>query len=286
MLRTMERISLACFLFSSACTHASTPAPQPRASLDPTALEVVERTALRAILQEEGVSGTIALLREEEREVVCSDVVLCQQRVLPASTFKIANALIGLETGVIADADFVIPWDGVQREFADWNRDHTLRSAIAASAVPYFQELSRRVGAAREAHWTRALVYGNGDTGSAARVDEFWLEGPLAISAVEQVSFLRRFARGELPVSSRSLAVVRAILVLAEHDGTVLRGKTGWARPHQRDQHGWFVGFVERGHERAYVAVLVRPGPGQDDASFLSARRRVAEHALSSLSAW
>jgi hypothetical protein len=35
----------------------------------------------------------------------------CKQRLTPHSTFKIPNSLIGLETGVIADADFVIPWD-------------------------------------------------------------------------------------------------------------------------------------------------------------------------------
>ena len=50
---------------------------------------------------------------------------------LPASTFKIPHALIALETGVVADVDKeVIRWDGVPREIEEWNRDHTLRSAM------------------------------------------------------------------------------------------------------------------------------------------------------------
>src|SRR5689334_22331825 len=35
----------------------------------------------------------------------------CRQRFSPYSTFKIPNSLIGLETKVIADADYLIRWD-------------------------------------------------------------------------------------------------------------------------------------------------------------------------------
>src|ERR687898_3554298 len=61
----------------------------------------------------------------------------CRRRFTPASTFKIPNSLIGLETGVVRDADFVIRWDrqrytdqGRPRiaPFIHWWQDHTLRS--------------------------------------------------------------------------------------------------------------------------------------------------------------
>jgi beta-lactamase class D len=275
-------------------------------------LQVVAHAGLSKLLEDEHLRGTVAVLRDDERVVHCADVALCSQRVVPASTFKIANSMIGLETGVIADADFVIPWDGVTRELADWNRDHTLRSAIKASAVPYYQELARRVGQQGMAEWTARLDYGNTQTGDASQVDSFWLHGPLAISPVEQLVFLRRFAREELPISPRTRDIVRDIMVLADGDGPVLRGKTGWGHPHEPNELGWFVGYVERRAEaraqggasslarprsssnsdtprklqRTYVAVLLQREPAIDQATFLSARRRIAEKALSDLGAW
>ena len=46
-----------------------------------------------------------------------------KERFLPASTFKIFNSLVGLETGVIRDTATVIKWDGITREDKEWNQD-------------------------------------------------------------------------------------------------------------------------------------------------------------------
>lgn len=80
---------------------------------------------------------------------------------MPASTFKIMNAMIGLETGVIPDENYVIPWDGTQYPVKEWNKDHTLKSAVKYSVVWYFQELARRVGKDKIQHFVDAVGYGN-----------------------------------------------------------------------------------------------------------------------------
>ena len=41
----------------------------------------------------------------------------------PASTFKICNSLIGIETGIIMDENFIIVWDSVMRPNTKWNQD-------------------------------------------------------------------------------------------------------------------------------------------------------------------
>src|SRR3978361_1000903 len=41
----------------------------------------------------------------------------------PASTFKIVNSLIGLQTGVISDENMVIRWDSINRWHHDWNKE-------------------------------------------------------------------------------------------------------------------------------------------------------------------
>jgi len=52
---------------------------------------------------------------------------------LPASTFKILNSLIGLQTGKISSDSMVIKWDGVERRVADWNKDLNMYEAFRVS---------------------------------------------------------------------------------------------------------------------------------------------------------
>lgn len=185
---------------------------------------------------------------------------LCDEAFVPASTFKILNSLIVLETGVVTDEHEVVTWDGVDRGWAEWNRDHDLESAFRYSVVWVYQELARRVGRERMAEWVRRAGYGNGTIGS--RVDRFWLDGPLMISPEEQVAFLRRLAGNALPFSPETMEAVRAIMVEREGDGWTIRAKTGWGRPPEGDEVGWKVGWVERRGGRFFFAVLIRPPYG------------------------
>ena len=183
----------------------------------------------------------------------------CAERFLPASTFKIFNAMVGLETGVIEDETFVIRWDGRQRRVAGWNEDQDLATAISRSTVPYFQELARRVGEERMRHWITAEPFGNSDISGG--IDQFWLSGGLRISPDEQVAFLRRLFAGTLKFSDRSMSIVRNIILIEETPAYRLRGKTGWGRQND-EQIGWIVGWVERdGNVFFFASLLTTPDP-------------------------
>ncbi len=130
---------------------------------------------------------------------------------MPASTFKIPNSIIALETGVVEDPDKdIFKWDGVKRSIEAWNKDHTLRSAIAVSAVPVYQEIARRIGPERMQKYVDLMDYGNRDIGGG--IDQFWLTGNLRIDPMQQIDFLDRLHRGVLPVSRRSQELVRDII--------------------------------------------------------------------------
>lgn len=165
-----------------------------------------------------------------------------RQRFLPASTFKILNSLIALETGVVDDEHVVFPWDGSDRGRESWNRDHDLASAFADSAFWYYQEIARRIGEARMRRFVSLVGYGNRKIGGG--IDRFWLDGELRISADEQVELLRRLEKSDLPFSERAMATVRRMMKIEEGEGYVLRGKTGWSV--EGGNHGWYVGWVER----------------------------------------
>jgi beta-lactamase class D len=206
------------------------------------------------------------------------DPALAGTRTSPCSTFKIPNSLVGLDTGVVPDASFVLKWDGVRRPREEWNRDHDLWSAIRYSVVWYYQELARRVGPERMAKRLSAFRYGNEDISGG--IDRFWLGSSLRISPDEQVGFLGRLHAGELPVSARSLAIVKDILVQdPPTPGVVYRGKTGSCQdPGAPDPHGWWVGSVEREGRLFLFAALIE---GRD-ASGMSCRP-MAEKALAAL---
>ncbi len=170
----------------------------------------------------------------------------CAERFTPASTFKIPNSLVGLETKVIPDENFVIKWDGIERPVKEWNRDHTLASAIKYSVVPYYQELARRVGKERMQKYLDEFDYGNQKIGE--RIDYFWLDNSLKISADEQIEFLKKFYGYKLPVSKRSIDIVKKILPKEEFSKSVLRVKTGGGEKEDGTYIGWLVGYVEKGN--------------------------------------
>jgi beta-lactamase class D len=190
----------------------------------------------------------------------------CRERFSPFSTFKIPNSLIGLDTGVITDAEFVIKWDPKKYPahdqdtlpFSAWWQDQTLRTALKRSAVWYYRELALRVGERRMRDYVHRLRYGNED--ATGPLNNFWLNSTLKVSADEQVDFLRRLYREELPVSKRSVGIVKEILTLEETPEYKLSGKTGGGPLGEGRFLGWFVGYVEAGDNTYFFATEIE-GP-------------------------
>ncbi|MBC8646786.1 MAG: class D beta-lactamase [Thermoanaerobaculia bacterium] len=230
------------------------------------AASLEERPDLAAVLARHKVSGTFVLYDVAADRIFAADAQRAQRRFRPASTFKIVNSLIALETRAVRDENEVIPYGGKPQPFKHWEKDMGMREAMRASSLPVYQEIARRVGAARMREQLSRLGYGNGATGPD--VDQFWLDGSLQVSAIEQVLFLARLARGRLPLSSRSQSIVRDILRLEQTRDAVLYGKTGWIVVNRKDL-GWWVGWVERGGKLYTFALNV------DLDSFRDAPRRV-----------
>lgn len=177
-----------------------------------------------------------------------------RQAFLPASTFKILNSLIALETGVIPNDVAVLTWDGIERMVPAWNQDLNLRRAFNLSAVWFYQVLARRVGHDRMQQWVSATGYGNQTIGGPDAIDTFWLEGDLRITPQQQIEFLQRLYDNELPFSDGAIATVKDIMITERTPDYTLRAKTGWAGLGEPDQPqiGWYVGYLERG-ENVYL---------------------------------
>jgi len=214
------------------------------------------------------VTGCIVIYELNENKYVIYNKERCNQRFLPASTFKILNSLIALETGVIKDENEIIPWDSVARQFDKWNSDQTLRTAIKYSAVWAYQELARRIGQERMQHFVDTVRYGNCNIGGG--IDHFWLDGALQISPIEQVEFLKRLYSDSLPFSKRNLGIVKDIMINDKGVNYILRGKTGWA-----GSTGWYAGYLEANNDTYFFANNIEIVNDEDAAARIGIVREI-----------
>lgn len=197
---------------------------------------------LAELFKREGVRGTFIVHDVAADSYTVHDRERAERRYIPASTYKIPNSLIGLASSVVANVDQVLPYGGKPTRRPEWARDMSLREAIKVSNVPLYQGLARRIGIERMRKGLQALAYGNMDPGTV--VDQFWLDGPLKISAFEQTVFLDKLAQDSLPVPKAAMAGVRAIL--RQEGSAELYAKTGWGVPGGGPDIGWWVGWVNK----------------------------------------
>ena len=206
----------------------------------------------------EGHAVCITVYSTADKTWLLYNLPQCKMPLSPCSTFKIPNALIGLGSGVLTGPGDLKTWDGTVHDREVLNRDHDLASAISNSVVWYFQNVARDVGAARMQAGLDTFGYGNRDMSGG--LDRFWLGSSLQINAIEQVEFLRALAGLELPADVDDQQIVKDLLLQneglpADFHGR-LYGKTGSCSVPGRD-HGWFVGWLERGQDTLVFAVNI-----------------------------
>ncbi len=223
-----------------------------------------EDSALASLFSTRAVQGTLVLTNRDGSRSYLHNEARAAQPLLPASTFKIPNTLIALDEGVITEKE-LLKWDGADRGLAAWNRDQTLASAFKNSCVWCYQELAQRIGTARYQAWLKKIDYGNALPGPG--LTTFWLSGDLRISAQQQIAFLKKLYKHELPFKAASYDTLRRIMLAEEKPGYRLYAKTGWAGYGEKNtpQIGWFVGYLETGTDVWFFALnmaITKPAEG------------------------
>ena len=225
------------------------------------------------------VEGSFALYDQNNDKYVFYNPSQFKEEFTPASTYKICNSLIGLETGVIRDENFIIPWDSVKRQNPNWNKDQDLKTAFKNSTVWYYQELARRVGGQQMKYWLDKIQYGNADTSGG--IDKFWLTGGLRITPEQEVDFLKRLHENKLPFSQRTMDIVKKIMITEKTAEYTIRAKTGWGAKGNKDI-GWYVGYIETKGNVYYFANCLQTS-NSDNKDFAKARIEIVHQLLAEL---
>lgn len=204
------------------------------------------------VFQQHQVEGVLVLFDPQQQTLTTNDLSRAHSGYIPASTFKIANGLIGLELAVVAGAEQAYPWDKQPRAFKSWQQDHTFSSAFKYSVVPIFQQIARDIGKQRMTNMLASLEYGNQKLGP--ELDSFWLDGDIRVSAIEQLQFLQKLHDQSLPVSQRSQEIIKQVMLTESTDNYAIYAKTGFG--HHGDKYiGWWVGWLEADERTVYFAL-------------------------------
>ncbi len=200
---------------------------------------------------------------------------------LPASTFKIVNSLVGIETGRIVNEKMVIPWDGKTRSIAEWNQDLDMKQAFKFSAVPYYQEVARRIGKDTMQEYLDTLGYGSRyKPATISKVDTFWLDNSVKVTADEQLGLVKKLYFDQLPFQKRTMRIVKDVMIMEKNSNYILAYKTGWGTTEKGNELGWIVGWIEE-NKHPYFFALNIEGPKNTD--IVKVRMNILKGALEQL---
>lgn len=239
--------------------------------------------SLKKYFDDEKVEGTFGLFDNGQGDfTICNLVRYRDSAYLPASTFKIVNSLIGIQTGRVKDTSTIIPWDGVVRTRKELNQDLTMTQAFRLSSVPWYQELARRIGKDTMQKWLDTLGYAALKGRAIVKtVDSFWLDNSIKISADEQLGLVKRLYFDQLPFYASTQNMVKKMMLQEENSNYKLSYKTGWGFTENGHSLGWMVGWIEENkHVYFFVLQMETPDPKYD---IIAGRLKILDQILRQL---
>lgn len=209
--------------------------------------------------QDCGVKGSTTIYDGFQQKWIFSDSADANTASLPASTFKVINLLIALQTGVIKNENEVVKWPGYTDTTLygyrpEIYRDMTVKEAFEVSAGWVFIELAKRIGREKYRQYLKSCHYGNMQL--SEKGDDFWNFGGFGISPVNQIEFLIAVYHGKVPFSKRNLRILKNVMITEKTAAHTIRSKTGWTRTNGIDL-GWWVGYVEYQHHPYFFATRI-----------------------------
>jgi beta-lactamase class D len=193
------------------------------------------------------VEGSIVIFDNSKMQWIVSDTIEIKKETLPASTFKIINLLIALETKTIKDENEIVKWVGTTDTIKYGYRpeiyhDMTVKEAFEVSAGWVFIELAKKIGKDNYIKYLSKCNYGNVNL-SQKEID-FWNFGDFAISPINQVEFLKKLYDYDLPFSKHNMEIVKQVMIAEQNENYTISAKTGWTRENNINT-GWWVGYLE-----------------------------------------
>ncbi len=233
------------------------------------------------------IEGSTSIYDYKNKKWLFSNSSDARFETLPASTFKVINLLIALETGVISDENEVINWVGktdttLYGYRPEIYKNMTVKEAFEVSAGWVFIELAKKIGKERYLYYLKLCQYGN--LNLSQKDADFWNFGAFAISPVNQMEFLIKVYEEKLPFSKRNIEILKKVMITEKTDTYTIRSKTGWTRVSGNDI-GWWIGYVERSNNVYFFATRIIKKRSTINKNFGQCRKDITKNILRQLKA-
>lgn len=274
----------AIFLAALTISCSSRKNPSPRVT-PPDSDSIIVRKDFQKYFDDCAVEGSIAIYDNSNQKWILSDTSGVWKETLPASTFKIINLLIALETGIIPDVNAVIKWTGDADTVLYGYRpeiyhDMTAREAFEVSAVWVYIELAKKIGTDNYKKYLASCNYGNFDLSQPGA--DFWNFGNFGTSPVDQVKFLKKLYESNLPFSKKYIEAVKNVMITEQNEALTIRSKTGWARD-KGINTGWWIGYVETNNGVFFFATRLLQDRKLNRDDFAGCRKEITMKILRDL---
>lgn len=220
------------------------------------AKEPQEIKDLKPIFDKYNVNGSILVFDCNNDEYKGFNIERCNQSFSPASTFKIPNTLIALETKTVT-TDSVFKWNGEKQDLPAWETDMNIAQAYKASCVPIYQSIAKSIGVEQMKKYIRLFHFGNMII-NQDNINRFWLEQESKITQFQQIYFLKRLYNLELPISNQTMLTMKQIMLQEDMNSYKLYAKTG-LDVSEEITHGWYVGYIETKNNVYFFATNIEP---------------------------
>jgi beta-lactamase class D len=233
--------------------------------------------SFQKLLDSNRVEGAIVVYNSADNKWISNDFKIAEQVFTVASTFKITNSIIGLESGVISEKS-IFKWDNKKRNNPEWEKDLTLQQAFKQSCLPCYHELAREIGCARMSDYLKKYKFPELKIDSA-NLDKFWINGQLKLSPLQQIDFLNNVVKNKFKLKNSTLETIQNLMFIEKFNGINFYGKTGWAFENNTDL-GWFIGYALHKNSFFYVAIIIQPKDDFDMKLFGKIRYEISRQAL------
>ena len=247
--------------------------------------EVLVRQDFKKYFDECNVEGAIAIYDHKNHTWILSDTVATRKETLPASTFKIINLLIALETKTIASENDIVKWPGSTDTLKyDYRpniyHDITVKEAFEVSAGWAFIELAKKIGKDNYKKYLTLCHYGNINLSQTD--PDFWNFGAFGISPINQVEFLKKLYEEKLPFSKRNIEIVKKVMITEQNDDYTIHSKTGWTRENDINT-GWWVGYIENKNGAYFFATRLLQDRKLNASNFGNCRKEITKSVFKNL---
>lgn len=246
---------------------------------------VKQDNTLKKYFDEYNVEGSFGLFDNGKGNFIIYNLSRYKDSAyLPASTFKIVHALIGLQTGKIINEKMSIKWDGNTRflpngdSAKNWNKDLTMEEAFKTSAVHYFQAIARKIGKDTMQIWLDSLGYGSKKITTA--IDSFWLNNSLKIKADEQLGLVKKLYFNQLPFTKTAQDIVRKLMIQESNANYTLAYKTGYGFKENGKALVWVVGWIEENKHPHFFVLNIE---GYKTIDYITVRKKILFNILKQL---